>query len=163
MLAAIAQIPAGHTVAADARLAAYLSPASLANLERMYPRKSGDFQVPQDTVARLNADHVTILAGSDAPNPGTASGASLHGELELLVKSGLTPIEALASATSATAATFKMPDRGRIAAGLRADLLLVTGDPTVDITATRDIVSVWKLGVSCDRTPTPTASPGSEK
>jgi imidazolonepropionase-like amidohydrolase len=42
-------------------------------------------------------------------------------------------------------------DRGRIASGLRADLLLVRGDPTADITAARDIVGVWKGGVQLDR------------
>ncbi len=40
---------------------------------------------------------------------------------------------------------------GSIAPGKRADLLLVKGDPTEDILATRDIVSVWKLGVEDDR------------
>ena len=92
-----------------------------------------------------------ILAGTDSPNPGTAHGASIHRELELLVRSGLTPPEALASATSVPAAAFHLADRGVIAPGKRADLLLVKGDPTEDITATRDIVSVWKLGVEDDR------------
>ena len=60
-------------------------------------------------------------------------------------------LEALASATSEPARAFGFHDRGRIAEGLRADLLLVNGDPTVDITATRDIVGIWKLGVSHPR------------
>ena len=79
-------------------------------------------------------------AGTDAPNSGTAHGASLHGELQLLVEAGLTPTEALAAATSAPAAAFHLTDRGRIAPGLRADLVLVEGDPTADILQTRAIV-----------------------
>ncbi len=44
-----------------------------------------------------------------------------------------------------------LSDRGRIAPGLRADLLLVQGDPTANIRATRDIVAVWKRGKKLDR------------
>ena len=105
----------------------------------------------EQTVSQLKAAHVPILAGTDAPNPGTAHGVSIHREMELLVRSGLTPAEALASATSVPATAFRLDDRGQIAVGKRADLLLVKGDPTQDITATRDIVSVWKLGVEDDR------------
>ena len=94
---------------------------------------------------------VPILAGSDAPNPGTAHGATLHRELELLVEAGMTPVQALAAATSVPASCFGLSDRGRITPGLRADLLLVRGDPTIDITATRDIVSVWKAGHLLER------------
>jgi hypothetical protein len=49
------------------------------------------------------------------------------------------------------ARTFGLTDRGRIATGMRADLVLVSGDPTVDITATRNIAGVWKQGVAFDR------------
>jgi imidazolonepropionase-like amidohydrolase len=94
---------------------------------------------------------VEILAGSDAPNPGTAHGASLHHELELLVRAGLTPIEALRAATSAPARRFGLADRGRIAPGQRADLLLVAGDPTADILATRAIERIWKNGAVVER------------
>lgn len=86
-----------------------------------------------------------------SPNPGTSHGASVHRERELLVRSGLTPQEALAAATSVPASAFRLDDRGVIAPGKRADLVLVKGDPTRDIMATRDIVSVWKLGVEDDR------------
>ena len=102
-------------------------------------------------VGTLRRARASILAGTDAPAPGLAHGLSLHRELELFVLSGLTPLEALASATSEPARAFGFHDRGRIAEGLRADLLLVNGDPTVDITATRDIVGIWKLGVSHPR------------
>jgi adenine deaminase len=76
---------------------------------------------------------------------------SIHREVELLVRAGLSPIEALRAATSAPARAFRLADRGRIAPGLRADLLLVDGDPTTDILATRAIRTVWKLGRALDR------------
>jgi hypothetical protein len=104
-----------------------------------------------ESVRRLHAAGVDILAGSDAPNPGTAHGASLHHELELLVRAGLSPTEALAAATSLPARRFALPERGRIAAGMRADLVLVEGNPLDDITATRAIDTVWKNGHAVER------------
>jgi imidazolonepropionase-like amidohydrolase len=98
------------------------------------------------SITALHAAGVPILAGPDAGNPGVLRGISLHRELELLVKAGLTPTEALRAATSAPADAFHLTDRGRIAKGRKADLLLVNGDPTSQITATRDIVGVWKDG-----------------
>jgi len=87
-----------------------------------------------------------ILAGTDCGNAGTTYGAGLHRELELLVEAGLSPAEALRAATAAPAHAFGLEDRGRIAPGRRADLLLVDGDPTADVTATRAIVAVYKRG-----------------
>lgn len=104
-----------------------------------------------DAMHQLVAAHVPILAGTDAPIPGTTYGASVHGELLLLVREGLTPIQSLAAATSVPAHVFHLEDRGSIRAGLRADLLLVEGDPTSDIVATRRIVAVWKRGVPVKR------------
>jgi len=95
---------------------------------------------------------VTLLAGSDAGAVAVVvHGASLHQELALLVAAGLTPIEALTAATAAPASRLGLRDRGRIARGLRADLLLVEGDPTTDILRTRDIVSVFRAGAPVDR------------
>ncbi|MEV6028666.1 amidohydrolase family protein [Streptomyces sp. NPDC052036] len=103
-----------------------------------------------DGVLRLtNAMHragVPLLAGSDAI-PVFGHGIGLHRELELLVEAGLTPAQALAAATSVPAACVGLTDRGRIATGLRADLLLVDGDPTRDIAATRALRAVWRAGV----------------
>lgn len=108
-------------------------------------------------VAALHAAGVPLLAGTDAPNPGTAFGISMHGELALLVEAGLSPLEALRAATSVPAQRFGLTDRGRIAPGLRADLVLVEGDPSADIRATRELVSVWKNGRRVDARP-PAAS-----
>ena len=107
--------------------------------------------VSMTAIPPLAAAHVPILAGTDLGNPGTAAGASLHGELEYLVEAGLTPVQALIAATSAPADSFRLTDRGRIAPGLRADLLLVDGDPSTDVLATRNILAIWKGGVMYDR------------
>jgi imidazolonepropionase-like amidohydrolase len=78
-------------------------------------------------------------------------GASLHRELELLVRCGISPARALAAATAEPARVFGLADRGRVAAGQRADLVLVSGDPLTDITATRAIERIWRGGIACDR------------
>jgi imidazolonepropionase-like amidohydrolase len=145
---------AGAALARDPRLAPYIDPDNAANLELRYPERPGKTAIyapAPAAVRQLAAAGARILAGTDAPNSGTAHGASLHGELQLLVEAGLTPTAALAAATAAPAAAFRLADRGRIAPGLRADLVLVEGDPTADILQTRAIVKVWKLGVAADR------------
>jgi imidazolonepropionase-like amidohydrolase len=109
------------------------------------------FSNAEAAVIALHRAGVPILAGTDAPAPTLAHGLSIHRELELLVHAGLTPMSALGAATSEPARAFGFLDRGRIAEGLRADLLLVNGDPSVDIKSTRDIVGIWKLGVAYER------------
>jgi len=63
----------------------------------------------------------------------------------------MTPVAALAAATSVPARSFQMNDRGRIKPGMRADLLLVKGDPTKQIQDTRNIVAIWKRGIPVAR------------
>jgi imidazolonepropionase-like amidohydrolase len=153
VLESVSGIAGGESLTTDPRLSPYLTTEDTGNLKRSFPKFSTSLseKYAEQTVAQLKAARVPVLAGTDAPNPGTSHGASIHREMELLVRSGLTPSEALAAATSAPAAAFHLDDRGSIAPGKRADLVLVKGDPTQDITATRDIVSVWKLGVEDDR------------
>jgi imidazolonepropionase-like amidohydrolase len=118
-----------------------------------FPARAGASCAGTDEAVRqLARAGVPLLAGTDAPSPGATYGASLHGELELLVGAGLTPVQALTAATSAAARAFKLADRGRVAGGLRGDLVLVDGDPTSDIRATRRIVEVWKRGGKVERT-----------
>jgi imidazolonepropionase-like amidohydrolase len=102
------------------------------------------------TVKALHDAGVEILAGTDASQPaigGMVHGASLHHELQLLVRAGLTPLEALRAATSIPARRFGLLDRGKIVSGARADLLLVEGNPVENISDTLNIVSVWRQGV----------------
>jgi imidazolonepropionase-like amidohydrolase len=139
----------GPLLLADPRVAAVVSKDAEAQMRKpMSMRCAGSLDNAFAAVRQMRDAGVPILAGTDSPAPGSGNGASLHQELELIVKAGLSPSEALAAATSVPARTFGLKDRGRIAPGLRADLLLVRGDPTRDITSTRDIVGVWKAGVS---------------
>jgi imidazolonepropionase-like amidohydrolase len=103
---------------------------------------------PRAVTAALRRAGVPVLAGTDAGNAGTLYGASLHHELAQLVEAGLSPREALAAATSAPAAAFRLGKRGQVAKGYKADLVLVEGNPLQDIAATRRIVEVWKDGES---------------
>lgn len=150
----------GSSVAIDARVAPFLSPPQKETLTARPKLAEGPAVLSEAiaTVRRLHSAGVTILAGTDAPNPGTAHGAAMPIELAYLVRSGLTPAQALKAATSVPARTWGMADRGRIAPGYRADLLLVGGDPTRDIGALRDIVAVWKNGMRVDRA-APAADP----
>lgn len=145
----------GEAFAKDVRLSPLLSASEAERLASGFPlpqrKPSLDTGIARRTVQALARAGVPVLAGTDAPNPGTAHGASLHRELELLVAAGLLPAQALASATAVPARVFKLADRGRIAPGLRANLVLVEGDPTREITATRAIVAVWKDGVRAQR------------
>lgn len=140
-------------LAADPFIAPYLTARQKGMLELVWKRpRPADFGIASANTGRLARAGVTIIAGTDAPNPTTAFGASLHLELALMVRAGMTPVQALASATSAPATFFATKDRGRIAPGLKADMLLIDGDPTRDITATRRIVAIWKNGYAVART-----------
>lgn len=155
VLESVCGIPTGTSLATNSHLQPYLSKEDKAYLQRPFPglaaNASQHYTVAEETVRQLKTAEVPILAGTDAPNPGTLHGASIHRELELLVQAGLTPTEALAAATSVPATIFGLADRGTLAPGLRADILLVQGDPTQAITATRAITGIWKEGVRLNR------------
>ena len=161
VLKSITGVGGAAPLADDPRVNAFLTRQELTMMKQAFPRRPGQpavsYTFAEATVKQLRAAGVPILAGTDAGNPGTVHGAAMHRELELLVQAGLTPTEALASATSVPANAFRLGDRGRIAAGMRADLLLVDGDPTADITTTRNISGIWKQGVRFDRASVSTA------
>lgn len=90
---------------------------------------------------------VPVGFGTDSgATPLRVIGFAEHRELELMVKAGLTPLQALRAATHDAAALLDLHDRGTIAPGMLADLVVVEGMPDQDILDTRRIVSVWKRG-----------------
>lgn len=100
-------------------------------------------------VGRLHAAGVGLLAGTDTPSPLVVPGESLHDELELFVRAGLTPAEALRTATVNPAKCLKRDtELGTIEAGKFADLVLLSANPLEDIKNTRRIKAVWVGGRS---------------
>ncbi|MFB7457066.1 MULTISPECIES: amidohydrolase family protein [unclassified Streptomyces] len=142
----------GENLASDERVASRLDEAWLTTLRGSFDRyPQGKLDDVLATVGALHEAGVDLLVGSDASVPvpflgGVAHGASVHDEMWYLVQAGLSPVEALRAATVTPARRFSLDDRGRIAEGLRADLLLVSGDPTTHIGHSLDIRAVWRRG-----------------
>lgn len=103
-------------------------------------------------VGELHRGGVKLLAGTDAQNPYCFPGFSLHDELALFVKAGLTPLEALQTATSEAAKYAGLQDSlGVVEQGKLADLVLLEADPLADITHTRKIAAVILAGKLIDK------------
>lgn len=97
----------------------------------------------RETVRRMNRAGALLLAGSDTAVPPRIPGFSLHDELMALVDAGLTPLEALRTATVNPAKVLKNEnDFGTIAPGKVADLVLLDGNSLEDIRNTRRIAAV---------------------
>jgi imidazolonepropionase-like amidohydrolase len=105
------------------------------------------------SLSKLHKAGARVFAGTDSnmDDPTTPSavpyGSSLHDELEFYVRAGMSPTEAIQSATSKPAEFFGFNDRGTVTPGKRADLLLVKGDPTKNIGDIRNVERVWINGV----------------
>ncbi len=101
---------------------------------------------------RMHLAGVPIGAGTDTPINLSIPGYSLHSELEMLVRAGLTPLEALESATLRPAEYFSVAhEMGVIEPGKRADLVLLDANPLDDISNTRQIAMVISKGIPIPR------------
>jgi imidazolonepropionase-like amidohydrolase len=119
-------------------------PPALAEVLRKYGLTAEDrFEM----AGRLHRAGVRLVSGSDAGiNPPKPHGVLPECVIEL-VTGGVSKTDALASATSIAADACGVADRkGRLCAGLDADLLLVRGDPLTDITVVRDVQAVYLAG-----------------
>jgi hypothetical protein len=103
-------------------------------------------------VGEMHRLGVPLLAGTDEPVPFVFPGFALHDELQLLVQAGLTPAEALRTATLNPARYLGATDSlGTVAAGKIADLVLLDADPLLDIHNTTRIRAVVANGRLLDR------------
>lgn len=103
-------------------------------------------------VGQMQKGGVKILAGTDSAAPYLVPGFSLHDELALLVKAGLTPMEALQAATRNPAEFLgHLDSQGTVAVGKNADLVLLDSNPLDDIHNTQKIRAVFVRGKLLDR------------
>lgn len=104
------------------------------------------------SVGAMHRANVPILAASDTPNLYAAPGSSLHDELGLMVRAGLSPLDAIRTATIRPAEFLGATDSlGTVAAGKVADFLVLDADPTIDIANTRRIAMVVTRGRALER------------
>ena len=130
---------------ASATRASELSEADRANNRRFFDRYLA-------LVKRMHEARVPLLAGTDMPNPHVYPGWSLHEELQLLVRAGLSPAEALKTATADAARFLDLgDDAGSVETGKVADLVVLEGNPLDDINNTTRIAAVVLRGRYLDR------------
>jgi imidazolonepropionase-like amidohydrolase len=124
------------TYLADGMDVSQAAPELQAKAAEVFPRA-------KRTISRAIERGARIACGTDAP-------AIPHGrnakELIALVDRGMTPMQAIRSATTVAAELIDVDDRGRLDPGLLADVIAVPGDPTADITVTEQVRFVMKGG-----------------
>ncbi|HET9267723.1 MAG TPA: amidohydrolase family protein, partial [Vicinamibacterales bacterium] len=109
------------------------------------------YEILQRTVAKLAKAGAKIALGSDTGIQDHPFGITDHRELELLVEAGMTPMQVLVAATNTSAAYLKLADEGALAAGKRANFIVLDANPLDDITNTRRIARVFVGGREIDR------------
>jgi len=167
VLAAAHDQPGPNRMAGFGALSEKLSSEQRRSLNSAFPgaaMRSGRWPGVESSIATLHEAGVPLLAGSDAPNPGTAHGLSLLDAVIRLREAGLPTIEALRAATDVPASLFPIDERGCLRPGCRADLLLVSGNPLQDPSALLAIEGVWKNGspvaLETDAPPPSESEPG---
>lgn len=96
---------------------------------------------------RVHGAGITVATGTDAGNPGTAHGASISREMELMARAGMSPMEVIVASTrNGARAMGRDGDLGKVEAGRRADLLVVSRDPLADVAHLAEVAAVVKGG-----------------
>jgi len=98
-------------------------------------------------IGKLHKAGITIVAGTDAPADNLNFTTDFYKELQLYVRAGMQPIDALKTATINAAKAFKLSDIGIIKENISADFVLVNGDILNNINEIKKIETVWKKGI----------------
>ncbi|MGN6184807.1 MAG: amidohydrolase family protein [Thermoanaerobaculia bacterium] len=133
-------------VASTPTLPESLAPASRVTCMNAYVKRSSD--IASANLKKLSNAGIAIATGTDAGNPLTLHGPSIYAEMEAMQRAGMTPMQVIVASTS-TAARASLLDNvtGTIEKGKDADLLLLSADPTKDVSAFRNIRFVIRAGV----------------
>jgi len=114
-------------------------------------RNAKNYAILKRSVAKLGAAGAHVVLGSDTGLEDHFFGYAEQKELELMVQAGMTPSQVIVSATSRAAEYLGLADRGLLAAGKRADLLVLDANPLDDIRNTRRIAKLYLAGAEVDR------------
>ncbi len=101
-------------------------------------------------ILRAHERGIPLPVGTDSPWPYLIPGFSMHDELSMYVDAGISPVDALFCATSQAARILKKPNIGSIAAGMKADLTIVAGNPLEHIQDISNVRRVVHAGVTVD-------------
>ena len=114
-------------------------------------RSARSYEQMERSLAKLHAAGAPLVLGSDSGVQDHFYGFSAHRELELMVAAGLSPMDAIVTATSRSANRLGLDDSGRLTPGGRADFIVLEANPLDDITNTRRIADVYLGGSAVDR------------
>lgn len=120
-----------------------LTPERVAAMEERTTERS---RVEAENLARVHAAGIPVALGTDAGNPLTLHGPSVHAELEAMQAAGLSAAEVLVAATRHAARALGRSDLGTVEVGKAADLAILAADPTEDASAFRAITHVVRGG-----------------
>jgi imidazolonepropionase-like amidohydrolase len=113
-----------------------------------YARNENAFKIAMTNLKKIFDAGIRVALGTDSGAfPIRAQGFAEHMEMQLLTEAGLTPLQAIMVATKNAADALQLDDYGVIESGKIADLLILDGDPSVDVKNTRKIFAVYKRGV----------------
>ncbi|MSR11302.1 MAG: hypothetical protein EXR84_05810 [Gammaproteobacteria bacterium] len=147
-----------EAIGADAFLAQTLSPSVAQRMavtaqRQMVPERNPELeQTLRASFAELLAANVDIVLGTDAGAvPDHPFGYTGHRELEIFVRHGMSPLQALSAGTSVAARVLGLENSGQVLEGYRADLLILDANPLDDIRNTRSIYQVYLGGELVDR------------
>jgi imidazolonepropionase-like amidohydrolase len=105
-------------------------------------------EVAASNLLAVHRAGIPVAMGTDAGNPLTLPGPSVHAELEAMAATGLTPAEVLVAATRGGARAMGLEDEiGTVEAGKAADLLVLGADPTASVRAFRELRWVVRAGL----------------
>ncbi len=114
-------------------------------------RNRQNYEILQKSVAKLAAAGARIILGSDTGLEDHPFGFAEQKELQMMAEAGMTPAQVIIAATSRSAEFLGLADRGIIAPGRRADLLVLDANPLDDIRNTRRIAAMYIAGKEVDR------------
>ena len=114
-------------------------------------RNGKNYDILKRSVAKLGAAGAHVILGSDTGLEDHFFGYAEQKEIELMVQAGMTPAQVIVAATSRAAEYLGLTDRGLLAPGKRADLLVLDGNPLDEIRNTRRIAKLYLAGAEVDR------------